>query len=89
MTGHWSSYRKQALPSDPNRKDEGEFTREPFAAMLTELQAYLKPLVRFLYFTGMRVMEAAGLTWAEVNLKHRELRVLGSAQRMGSRKFCT
>src|SRR5277367_6139516 len=45
------------IPNDANRKDEGEFTREQFVALLTELPEYLKPLVRFLWFTGMRVME--------------------------------
>src|SRR5262249_53774194 len=50
------------IADDPNRKDEGEFTREQFAALLTELPDYLKPLVRFLWFTGMRVMEPVGLT---------------------------
>jgi integrase len=75
------------IPSDPNRKDEGEFTREQFSALLIELPAYLKGLVRFLYFTGMRVMEAAGLTWAEVNLKHGELRILGRRTKNGQQKI--
>ena len=75
------------IPSDPNRIDDGEFTREQFAALLTELPAYLKSLVRFLYFTGMRVMEAAGLTWAEVNLKHGELRILGRRTKNGQQKI--
>src|ERR1700687_2326352 len=62
---------------DQNRKDEGEFTREQFAALLTELPDYLRPRVRFLGFTGMRVMEPVGLTWDSVNLTHGELRVSG------------
>jgi integrase len=74
------------IVSDPNRKDEGEFSREQFATLLTELPDYLKPLVRFLFFTGMRVMEPVGLTWAEVNLEHGELRISGRRTKNGQQK---
>jgi integrase len=53
------------ISADPNRKDEGEFSPEQFKALLAELPAYLKLLVRFLYVTGMRAMEPVGLTRAE------------------------
>jgi integrase len=74
------------IPTDPNRKDEGEFSREQFDALLKELPAYLKPLVRFLWFTGMRVMEPVGLTWPEVNLDHGELRISGRRTKSGQQK---
>ena len=69
-----------------NRKDEGEFSPEQFTALLAELPAYLKPLARFLYLTGMRVMEPVGLTWAEVNLAHGELRISGRRTKNGQQK---
>lgn len=74
------------IPNDSNRKDEGEFTAKQFAALLTELPAYLKPLVRFLWFTGMRVMEPVGLKWDEVNLEHGELRISGRRTKSGKQK---
>jgi integrase len=74
------------IPNDPNRKDEGEFTREQFEALLTELPGYLKPLVRFLWFTGMRVMEPVGLTSSEVNTQHGELRISGRRTKNGKQK---
>ena len=74
------------IETDPNRKDEGEFTKEQFTALLAELPAHLKPLVRFLYTTGMRVMEPVGLTPGEVNLKHGELRISGRRTKSGQQK---
>lgn len=74
------------ITADPNRKDEGEFSKEQFTALLAELPAYLKPLVRFLYLTGMRVMEPVGLTWSEVNLPHGELRISGRRTKNGTQK---
>lgn len=74
------------IPSDQNRKDEGEFSREQFAGLLMELPEYLKPLVRFLWSTGMRVMEPVGLTWAEVSVEHSELRISGRRTKNGQQK---
>lgn len=74
------------IPADPNRKDEGEFSPEQFDALLKELPSYLKPLVRFLWYTGMRVMEPVGLSWAEVNLDHGELRISGRRTKSGKQK---
>jgi integrase len=74
------------IPVDGNRKDEGEFSREQFTALLAELPAYLKPLVRFLWFTGMRVMEPVGLKWTEASLEHGELRISGRRTKNGQQK---
>jgi integrase len=74
------------VTADPNRKDEGEFTKEQIKALLKALPAYLRPMVRFLYATGMRVMEPVGLTWGEVNLKHGELRISGRRTKNGQQK---
>lgn len=74
------------INDDPNRKDEGEFSREQFAALLLELPSYMKALCRFLWCTGMRVMEPVNLTWPEVNLKHGELRISGRRTKNGQQK---
>lgn len=74
------------ITADPNRKDEGEFSQEQVTALLAEVPAYLNPLVRFLYLTGMRVMEPVGLTWGEVNLAHGELRISGRRTKNGTQK---
>jgi len=74
------------ITSDPNRKNEGEFSRDQFNALLAELPAYLQPLVRFLWCTGMRVTEPMALTWAEVNIEHGELRISGRRTKNGQQK---
>ena len=74
------------IPNDPNRKNEGEFSDEQFGALLAELPEYLKPLVRFIRFTGMRIMEPVGLTWSEVNTQHAELRISGRRTKNGKQK---
>ena len=74
------------IPNDPNRKDEGEFSDEQFEALLTELPEYLKPLVRFIWSTGMRIMEPVELTWSEVNAQHGELRISGRRTKNGKQK---
>jgi integrase len=72
--------------ADPNRKDDGEFTKDQIKALLVEAPAYMRPLIRFLYTTGMRVMEPANMTWSEVNLKHGELRISGRRTKNGQQK---
>lgn len=74
------------IVSDPNRKDDGEFTKDQIKALLAEAPAYLCPLIRFLYTTGMRVMEPVNMTWSEVNLKHGELRISGRRTKNGQQK---
>jgi integrase len=74
------------ITSDPNRKNEGEFSPAQFTALLAELSDYSRPFVRFLWCTGMRVMEPMALTWAEVNLQHGELRISGRRTKNGQQK---
>lgn len=74
------------VTADPNRKNEGEFSREQFQVLLVQLPEYLKPLVRFLWCTGMRVTEPMALTWTEVNLEHGELRISGRRTKNGQQK---
>jgi integrase len=65
------------LSDESERKDEGEFSKEQLAAFQANARPYLKPLLLWLSLTGMRVMEPIGMTWAEVNLEHAELRLSG------------
>jgi integrase len=74
------------VTSDPNRKNEGEFSNEQLQVLVAELPHYFRPFVRFLACTGMRVTEPMGLTWAEVNLKHGELRISGRRTKNGQQK---
>lgn len=74
------------ISSDPNRKNEGEFSKQQFTTLLDELPKHLKPFVRFLWCTGMRVTEPLGLCWTEVNLDHGELRISGRRTKNGQQK---
>ena len=74
------------ISSEKERKDEGEFSKEELAALQTTLHPYLRPLIRFLSLTGMRIMEPVGLTWAEVNLEQGELRINGRRTKNGNDK---
>ena len=65
------------MPDESDRIEEGEFSPEQMAALLPLLPADLKPLVRFLYRTGMRIQEPLGLKWSEVRLDLRILRLPG------------
>ena len=50
-----------------------------FSKIVAECPAWTRPILRCLYFTGMRRKEVLDLTWEQVNLKTR-LIVLGSGQ---------
>lgn len=46
----------------------GFFERADFAALVTELPGYLRPVVEFAYYTGWRIpSEVLRLTWAQVD----------------------
>jgi len=53
------------LPTLRNARS-GFFEEGDFAALVLELPAYLRPLIRFLRLTGWRVSEARALSWASV-----------------------
>lgn len=70
------------IPDERHRADEGEFSSEQFASLITQLEAKersapLVPLVKFLYRTGMRAQEPMGTKWAEVRLDLQILRLPG------------
>lgn len=48
---------------------------EDFNSLAANLPAWMKPIARTLYFTGMRRKEALELTWANVNLESRIIRL--------------
>jgi integrase len=70
------------MPDERDRIEEGEFSPEQVTSLLAQLEAkprsaYLAPLVRFLYRTGMRAQEPMGMKWSEVRLDLKTLRLPG------------
>jgi integrase len=53
----------------------GFFENGEFAALLLELPAQIRPLVRFLRMTGWRKSEALGLTWDQVDWEGQVMRL--------------
>ena len=70
------------MPDERDRIEEGEFSPEQVTSLLAQLEAksrsaYVAPLVRFLYRTGMRAQEPMGMKWSEVRLDLKTLRLPG------------
>jgi integrase len=70
------------LPKEHNARS-GFFEPGDFAALLLELPAHLRALIRFLRLTGWRVSEAVGLTWDAVDWEGGVLRLRGSQTKSG------
>ena len=62
-------------PSERDGRREVYISFEDFSVTLTNLPAWVKPIVQTLFFTGMRRGEALGLTWENVNLESRIIRL--------------
>ncbi len=62
------------LPALRNART-GFFEEGDFAALLLELPAYVRPVVRFLRMTGWRKSEALGLTWDQVDWEGHVMRL--------------
>jgi len=62
------------LPTLRNTRT-GFFEDGDFAALLVELPAYVRPVIRFLRMTGWRKSEALGLTWDQVNFEGQVMRL--------------
>jgi len=62
------------LPKVQNARS-GFFEDGDFAALLLELPAFLRPAIRFLRFTGWRVVEALSLTWDMVDWEGQVIRL--------------
>jgi integrase len=69
------------LPRVENARS-GFFEDGDFAALLLELPAYLRPVIRFLRLTGWRKAEVLGLTWDQVDWEGQVIR-LAAAQTKG------
>jgi integrase len=52
-----------------NAPRKGFVTREQFGALIKHLPEHLKPLITFLYYTGVRLGEALQVEWTQVDLK--------------------
>jgi integrase len=63
---------------------EGFFEEDDFAAVLLELPAYARPVIRFLRVTGWRVSEALALSWDRVDWEAEGIR-LAARQTKGKR----
>jgi len=62
-------------PSDRDGRREVYISFDHFNALVGNLPAWVKPIVQALYFTGMRRGEALGLTWDNINLESRIIRL--------------
>src|SRR4029077_17154714 len=62
------------LPTLRNARS-GFFEDGDFAALLLELPAYVRPVVRFLRMTGWRKSEALCLTWDQVDWEAHTIRL--------------
>ncbi len=72
--GILATAQKIELPKVQNARS-GFFEDGDFAALLLELPALLQPAIRFLRFTGWRVVEALSLTWDMVDWEGQVIRL--------------
>jgi integrase len=70
------------LPNPRNART-GFFEDGDFAALLLELPAYVRPVVRFLRMTGWRRSEALGLTWDQVDWEGQVMRLYATQTKGG------
>jgi len=78
------------LPSVPvgDNAEQGFFTDEEVALVVSHLPGALKPLVQFLALTGWRSREASQLAWAEVNRAEGKILLRASRSKNGrAREF--
>ncbi len=71
-------------PSDKDGRREVYVGLKDFTALLSYLPTWTQPVAQAMYFTGMRRGEALGLTWENVNLESRIIRLY--AQQTKERK---
>ncbi len=70
------------LPTLRNARS-GFFEDGDFAALLLELPAHVRPVVRFLRMTGWRKSEALGLTWDQVDWEGQVMRLYATQTKGG------
>lgn len=62
-------------PDERDGKREVYVSFEDFNSIVANLPTWMKPIIQTLYFTGMRRGEVLGLTWENVNLDSRIIRL--------------
>jgi integrase len=60
---------------EENNVRQGFFTKGEYQALQKHLPVFLRPVVTLAYLTGMRKEEILSLTWKQVDLKNKMLRV--------------
>lgn len=70
------------MPREANPRT-GFFQHEQFRAVLAQLPDYLKPILEFGYYTGWRRDEVASLTWEQVDLSARTVRLWRGTTKSG------
>jgi integrase len=70
------------MPRDANPRT-GFFQHEQFRAVLAQLPDYLKPVLEFGYYTGWRRDEVTSLTWDQVDLSARTVRLWAGTTKSG------
>lgn len=72
------------VPMFPIERTEHAFlTRQQFAALLRELPAHLVDLAEFSVETGLRMRNATGLDWQQVDLRRRQLIIPAARAKAG------
>jgi integrase len=74
------------LPALRNARS-GFFEDGDFAALLVELPAYIRPVVRFLRLTGWRKSEALGLSWDQVDWEGQVIRLYATQTKGGDSRL--
>jgi integrase len=72
---HQNPVRLVKGPSDRDGRREVYVSFKDFNKIVSNLPAWVRPIVQTLYFSGMRRSEVLGLTWDNVNLKARIIRL--------------
>lgn len=80
-TGDMPAWGRHAL-SEPQERVR-ELSNAEETAFLAELRKDLRPIVRFCILTGVRLMAAARLTWADVDYEVESLTVRAKSRRPG------
>jgi integrase len=69
---------------DPQNARQGFFEADDFAAVLAELPAPLQPAIQFACWTGRRMGEVVGLTWAQVDFAAEVVRLEPNTTKTGA-----
>ena len=79
--------RVKKLPE--NNVRERVLDSDGFEALLEACPQHLRPIVLVAYYTGMRKSEIVFLTWEEVDLQNRFIRLKGDRTKTGVARVCS